>query len=102
MSDSKFPPAPRLPSIPDLAPGRGHELSDTAPPAEDDPIELMIELKAALANAGELMTRLSTRLSRVQLAMLANEHKANTAIQRADAALEGLGAVKAKLGMAAE
>lgn len=102
MSDAKFPPDPRLPSIPKLSPGRSHELSDTAPPAEDDPIQLMIELKAALANAGERMTRLTTRLARVQLAMLANEHKANTAIQRSDAALEGLGKIRVKLGMAAE
>lgn len=102
MSDAKFPPDPRLPSIPKLSPGRAHELSDTAPPSEEDPIALMIELKAALANAGELMMRLTTRLSRVQLAMLANEHKANTAIERASEALGRLGKVEAKLGMAAE
>lgn len=104
MSDPKFPGDPRLPSIPKLSEDRGRELEigDTAPPAEEDPIALMIELKAALTNTGELMVRLTTRLARVQLAMLANEHKANTAIERSDAALEGLGKVRAKLGMAAE
>lgn len=101
---SNLPREPKLPSIPETPPNRGRELEiqDTSPPAEDDPIALMIELKAALANAGELMTRLSTRLSRVQLAMLANEHKANTAISRSNEALERLGKVEIKLGMAAE
>lgn len=101
MSDPKFPRPSAVPVFDPLT-DRARELEDTAPPAEDDPIALMIELKAALTNCGELMTKLSTRLSRVQLAMLANEHKANTAITRADAALERLGKIEARLGMAAE
>src|SRR6478609_3166689 len=91
MSDNdELPRVPRMPSIP-KGKDHGRELADTAPPSEEDPIELMIELKAALANVGELCTKLSTRLSRVQLAMLANEHKANTGAERAAEALALLG-----------
>ncbi len=105
MSDPKFPGPPRLPTIPPVKAG-GVEgfgsIADTQPPAEQDPIEMMAELKAALVNCGDLMMRLTTRLSRLQLAMLAAEHKANTVIDRTDDMAHRLGKVESFLGLAAE
>jgi hypothetical protein len=68
-------------------------------PAPDEPsaVELMIELKAALANAGELMVKLERKLTITQLAMYTQEHKTNVHRDRLDGhelrlqRLEGLG-----------
>lgn len=64
MVESKFPAAPRMPTIP--------------APKDEDPIHLMRELRAALENAGDLMTRLATKIACLELAMLTDEHKVNT------------------------
>lgn len=80
--DDRLPSAPRIPKIPP-ARGRAHELSDTAPPTED-PLEIMRELRAALANFGELCVRLDTSLAVHELAILTAEHKVNTAHEIAD------------------
>jgi hypothetical protein len=83
VSDSKFPPAPRLPSIP-KARNRAHELSETAPPEDDDPIRLMRDVRGACANLGEKISRLETFLMRQELAILTEEHKTNHAHDRLD------------------
>lgn len=83
---------------------------DTRPaPADGDLIAAMAELKEALANVGELCVKLSTRLSRVQLAMLAGEHKTNAALERTSETSRELGkliarveSIAAHVGMAAE
>jgi hypothetical protein len=102
MTDAKFPRPSAVPSFPAVSPDRGRELEDTGPPNDEDVFTLIVELKSALTNVGELCTKLTTRLSRVQLAMLANEHKANRALDRADELAERLGKVESKLGLAAE
>lgn len=61
---SRLPPPPSTPTIP--------------APKDEDPMRLMREVRAALENTGELMTRLSTKLACIELAMLADEHKTNT------------------------
>ena len=69
MSDA-IPPAPRLPA-------------DTLrAPDVEDPTELMRELRAALANVGDLIQRLDTRLACTQLATLTLEHKVNMRAER--------------------
>jgi hypothetical protein len=84
VSDSKFPSGPRLPSIP--KPGnRSRELEDTAPPEEDNPIALMRDLRGALTNVGEKITKLETYLLRQEMAILTEEHKTNHAHDRIDA-----------------
>lgn len=55
-----------------------------APPPEDEALELMTELRAALANAGELMAKLSHKLTQTQLAVLTQEHKTNVHRDRLD------------------
>lgn len=104
MSDAKFPPDPRLPSIPKLSPGRSHELSDTAPPSEEDPIALMIELKAAFANAGQLHALDHSAFARAAgyASERAQGEYRDRARERSAWAFGRLGKVEAKLGMAAE
>lgn len=108
MRDPKIPRPPRMPKIPaprnrDTEPAHYHLDAETErPAAEEDPIALMHELQAALANSGDLMVRLSTSLAQVQLALLANEHVAHTAIERSAEALDRLGKIEVHLGMAAE
>lgn len=77
---------------------------DTRPaPADgDDPVAMISELKEALVNVSELMIRLTTRLSRLQLAMLAGEHKTNELRNRADDLASRLGKIEDHLGLAAE
>lgn len=83
MSDSKFPHAPRLPSIPKSR-NRDHELSETAPPEEDSPIALMRDVRGACVNLGEKIAKLETYLLRQEMAILTEEHKTNRAHDRLD------------------
>lgn len=62
---SSIPPPARVPSF------------DTEPAPSDDALELMHELKLALANVGDLCTKLHAKLSITQLAVLTQEHKTN-------------------------
>lgn len=60
-------------------------LKPTIPaPADEDPMGLMRELRAALENAGELMTRLSTKLACMQMAMLTEEAQTIRVNERVD------------------
>lgn len=70
MTNDRFPRSPLVPTIP--------------APADEDHKRLMRELRAALANCGELMTRLDTTLAVHELAILTEEHKANHAHERID------------------
>ena len=74
MNDlDRLPGPPTLPTI--------------GPVADDDPMRLMRELRAALVNVGDLVTRLDTKLATVILAELASEREIR-ALQDRVAALE--------------
>jgi len=81
----------------DVSGGIGEERDTLRATDEPSAVELMVELKAALANAGELMVKLERKLTITQLAMLTQEHKTNVHRDRLDGhelrlqRLEGLG-----------
>lgn len=87
-----LPPDPRTPTIP--------------APRDDDPMTLMRELRAALENAGSLMTELSTRLACIELAMLTEEcqtHALSEKLQATDLRVAGINErLEVLEGMAAE
>ncbi len=49
----------------------------TQPPVEEDALSLMRDLRGALANVGELITKLDLRLCQTMLATATVEHKVN-------------------------
>lgn len=88
MAETPLPAPAPLPTIP-------------ATP-DDDVRKLMRELRAALANVGELCTRLDTRLACHELAILTDEHKINTARERADEHERRIADLERLVGRAAE
>jgi len=79
----RIPSAPRLPSIPKVR-QRAHELSETAPPEDEDVLKLMRDVRGACTNLGDKISKLEVFLLRQELAILTEEHKTNLAHDRLD------------------
>lgn len=95
MSDAKFPRDPFLPSL-----SRADRITEPAP-AEEDPIDLMRELRAMLLGVSERMLKLETCLMRQEMAILTAEHKENTALFGVDSLRSRMLRVEAHLGLQA-